>query len=94
MEVLLILCAIVPGALCLAFEYYGLRGHVISATKLEQLDPGLSSEKVRELLGKPTTISFLPDGSQSWLYTSPLVWCLLRVRISSSDELITLTHNH
>jgi len=59
-------------------------GQYVSATTLEQIEPGSTGEYVLSLLGEPTTRSTLSDGTQIWK------WSYTESSRSSSHMLLLL----
>jgi outer membrane protein assembly factor BamE (lipoprotein component of BamABCDE complex) len=62
-----VLVALTPACVVISTDGKAeVSGQYVSATTLEQIEPGASPEYVRSLLGDPTTSTGLSDGTCIW----------------------------
>ncbi len=89
--VALILFILFAGLLLLAYRFS--EGHGASLARLAQVRPGMGSERVVALLGRPGMVHRSADWSESWYY-SRRTFCQIKVYFSPQRLVTETDHDH
>jgi outer membrane protein assembly factor BamE (lipoprotein component of BamABCDE complex) len=87
--------ALVGALFSLAFSlcfWFG-EGHGASLSTLAKVRPGMTGERVVDLLGRPSTINRSGDGSESWYYWR-WTFCDVKVHMTPEGVVEDTEHDH
>jgi len=85
---------ICPAIAFMGFASYCMNAHPVPTSQLDLVVDGMPSGHVERLLGRPTGINTSGDGADSWVFSSPFVWCYVTVRFSPQGEVVGIDHDH
>jgi outer membrane protein assembly factor BamE (lipoprotein component of BamABCDE complex) len=89
----ILVAALAPFGALFLVAFWFAEGHGASLSRLAQVEPGMASEQVLAILGRPHTINRNSDGSESWFYTRR-TFCQVKVYMSSAGRVSETDHDH